>query len=440
MNGAFILGGGVTGLAAGVASGLPVYEAEPVGGGICSSYYMRPGRPGRFSRRPEDGEAYRFEIGGGHWIFGGAPEIVDFLKGLMPFVAYERRASVFLPNENLHIPYPLQNHLDHLGRERAEEARVELRESADGAPRTMADWIGQSFGASLTELFFGPFHEAYTAGLWTRIAPQDAYKSPARKSTDDSQPVGYNQTFLYPREGLDHLARRLAEDCDIHFGKRAVAIDPQRQEVTFADGSGLRYERLVGTLPLDRMMAMAGLSVDSSPDPYTSVLVLNIGARRGTSCPDSHWVYVPRSESGFHRVGFYSNVDVDFLPRSRRANGAYASLYVERAYPGGQKPSKAAIEAYTEKVLAELAAWGFIDGAEIVDPTWIDVAYTWAWPESRWREEAMGRLEEHNIMPVGRYARWIFQGIADSVRDGLAAGKALQNLAAGPGCRPEGQP
>ncbi len=68
-----ILGAGVTGLAAGYASGLPVYEAASAPGGICSSYYVRPGSTQRLSQAPADGEAYRFEIGGGHWIFGGDP-------------------------------------------------------------------------------------------------------------------------------------------------------------------------------------------------------------------------------------------------------------------------------------------------------------------------------------------------------------------------------
>ena len=36
-----ILGAGVTGLAAGVASGAPVFEAVETPGGICSSYYVR---------------------------------------------------------------------------------------------------------------------------------------------------------------------------------------------------------------------------------------------------------------------------------------------------------------------------------------------------------------------------------------------------------------
>jgi hypothetical protein len=32
-----------------------------------------------------------------------------------------------------------------------------------------------------------------------------------------------------------------------------------------------------------------------------------------------------------------------------------------------------------------------------------------------------------DVYPVGRYARWIFQGIADSIRDGLFVGGALRD-------------
>ncbi|MEY2976456.1 MAG: hypothetical protein RLZZ435_593, partial [Cyanobacteriota bacterium] len=79
-----ILGGGMTGLAAGYASGLPVLEASPHPGGICSSYYIRPHSSDRLSTPPEDGEAYRFEIGGGHWIFGGDPTVLHFIRQLTP--------------------------------------------------------------------------------------------------------------------------------------------------------------------------------------------------------------------------------------------------------------------------------------------------------------------------------------------------------------------
>ena len=79
-------------------------------------------------------------------------------------------------------------------------------------------------------------------------------------------------------------------------------------------------------------------------------------------------------------------------------------------------------------MVEELQAWGFIEDAEVVDPTWIDVAYTWWFPGSGWRAQAQRRLEELDIVTVGRYGRWIFQGIADSIRDGLVVGSIASGV------------
>jgi protoporphyrinogen oxidase len=426
-----ILGAGVTGLAAAVASGWPVFEAADAPGGICSSYYVRPGERRRLAARPADGDAYRFEIGGGHWIFGGDPLVLRYIERLAPLRTYERRSSVYFPDERLFVPYPLQNHLRYLGPEVAARALAEMAQPARPV-RTMRAWLDQSFGPTLGERFFHPFHDLYTAGLAERIAPQDAYKSPVdlalavRGSLGETPAVGYNVGFAYPVDGLDQLAGRMAAGSRISYGKRAVRIDPEAKAVEFEDGSGVRYDTVLSTLPLNRALAMAGLRVDAEADPFTSVLVLNIGARRGAACPEDQWLYVPRSRAGFHRVGFYDNVDRDFLPAASRTRVDRASLYVERAYVGGDRPADADVGAYAEAVVQELRDWGFIDGAEVVDPTWIDVAYTWSWPGSRWTRLASDALARAGIHSIGRYGRWAFQGIAESLHEGFAAGIAVR--------------
>lgn len=427
-----ILGAGITGLAAGLASGLPVFEAAATPGGICASYYVRPGHTTRLPHPPADGEAYHFELGGGHWIFGGDPAVLHFIRSLAPVRTYRRQSSVYFAGRQLYVPYPLQNHLGHLGPELAAAALDEMAAPPPGRPVTMADWLTQSFGPTLTRLFFEPFHRLYTAGLHPRLAPQDGYKSPVNLSQvvqgafGQTAAVGYNVSFVYPEQGLDALARAMAQQCDVQYGRQAAHVDPHRREVHFADGSSHPYDTLISTLPLTRMVEMTGLALNASPDPYTSVLVLNIGAQRGPACPTDHWLYNPDAESGFHRVGFYSNVDPLFLPQSARRANNRVSIYVERAYPGGQKPAEAEIAAYAQAVAQELQAWGFIGAAEVVDPTWIEVAYTWAWPGSAWRAQALKALQDHGIFQVGRYGRWVFQGIADSIRDGFICGVALK--------------
>jgi protoporphyrinogen oxidase len=427
----FILGGGMTGLAAGVASGLPIFEAVDAPGGICSSYYIRPGEKQHLREAPDDGEVYHFEIGGGHWIFGGDPTVLRFIDSLTPVKSYARRSSVYFREKNLYVPYPLQNHLRCLSPEIASSALAEMAQP-QGEFRTMKEWLQQSFGPTLCELFFYPFHDLYTAGLYEKIVPQDAYKSPVnlslaiRGALNEAPPVGYNVTFVYPGEGLNTLAQRMAERCDVRYGKCAQKIDVRDKTVYFTDGSAVSYDTMISTLPLNKMLTMTGLEVDAQPDPYTSVLVLNIGAQRGEACPDDHWLYNPDAKSGFHRVGFYSNVDPFFLPKSAQERSDRLSIYVERAYVGGTKPSEAEIAKYSADVVQELQEWGFITNAEVVDPTWIEVAYTWAYPSSPWKQQALRILEEHGVYQIGRYGRWIFQGIADSIKDGFFVGASFK--------------
>jgi protoporphyrinogen oxidase len=441
-----IIGAGMTGLAAGRASGATVYEAARSPGGICSSYYVRPGATERLHEAPADGEAYRFELGGGRWIFGGDDHLLELMERLSPTTRHERRAAVIVGDPATRVPYPLQHNLHALGPAIAQQALAEittahrsgttLRPGSDAG--TMRDWLLRSFGPTLTNLFFDPFNRRYTDGLFDVIAPQDGYKSPidlaavgrgahGPATTPVVGQAGYNATFAYPTLGLDHLTRQLADGVDVSYDSEVVRVDTMRHVLLLADGREIPFGAAISTVPLDRALTMAGLDRPALADPYTSVFVLNIGAVRGERCPDEHWVYEADSVSGFHRVGFYDNVDQSFLPASTRDRHRRAALYVERACQGDSRPKPAALIRYTNEVVIELQARGWIGRTEVVDPTWIDVAYTWNRPGSTWREDSIAALEEVGIHQVGRYGRWEFQGIADSIRDGLRSGAALRD-------------
>ncbi len=59
----------------------------------------------------------------------------------------------------------------------------------------------------------------------------------------------------------------MAERCRILYGKRVVQIDVRRREVLFDDGSSERFKILISTLPLNKVLEMAGLEVDEPADP-----------------------------------------------------------------------------------------------------------------------------------------------------------------------------
>jgi len=431
MKKSYVLGAGISGLSAGYATGLDVIEAEDLPGGICSSYYIKPGEKKRLSRSPSDGEAYRFEVGGGHRLFGAGVEALDLIHRFSGTKKYIRRSSVYLSKEKTLIPYPIQNNLRFLKKESADRALKELIKGPGRAPSIMKDWLAQNFGKTLCGLFFYPFNRLYTADLYGKIAPQDPYKSPVDISLGlqgaykKVHSVGYNAAFVYPKGGLDKFIGKIANKCHVVCKKRVIRIDTKKRIIHFQDGSAQAYRALISTLPLNRMMEMTKLKVSAKPDPYTSVLVLNIGAVRGSACPREHWLYVPHSKSGFHRVGFYSNVERSFLPRSSRKTNDRVSIYVERAYARNDKPTAKEVEIYTKLVIKELKEWGFIKDVEALDATWIDVAYTWSWPGSKWRERAIDALKKQNIYQTGRYGKWKFQGVADSILDGLRSKRYL---------------
>ena len=81
----WIVGGGMTGLAAGMTSGFPVLERLDHPGGICASY---------------ERDGYHFELGGGHWIFGSDPVVTRLLAGASEVGFYRRRSAVLFLGNN----------------------------------------------------------------------------------------------------------------------------------------------------------------------------------------------------------------------------------------------------------------------------------------------------------------------------------------------------
>jgi protoporphyrinogen oxidase len=433
-----ILGGGITGLAAGLASGAQIYEAGPRAGGLCASYYLAPGELRRQVQPPPGGNAYRFEIGGGHWIWGCEGLIGRFVSSLVSLQSYTRKAGVYLAGTEQIVPFPIQYHLSALGSEVAGRALAEI---AEGAARpsqsgSMRAWFRCRFGPTLDELFFASFQSLYTAGLWETIAPEDGDKSPLDLprviggALGFSPSAGYNAGFVYPQEGLGALAEQMAQRCRVSCNKQVVGIEVADHILRFADGSSRNYGVLISTLPLFRILEMAGVGVAAPPDPYVSVLVLNVGGRRGTNCPEEHWLYIGGAHSGFHRVGFYSNIDRGFLPQSLRHSPQAVSLYVEKAFPGGAKPSPRQMDRHAAQIISELQAWGWLDAVDVADLTWIEVAYTWRAPQSRWPKLALEALEQQGIYSIGRYGRWatglLQQGLAQALEMGFQAGATFR--------------
>lgn len=86
-----------------------------------------------------------------------------------------------------------------------------------------------------------------------------------------------------------------------------------------------------------------------------------------------------------------------------------------------KKTTEKEIIKLCDDIVRELTEWGFIKDTEAISHTWIDIAYTWQYTDSNWKEKATAILKENKIYKTGRYGKWKFQGVAELIYDGLNA-------------------
>ena len=428
-----ILGGGMCGIGAALASHLPAYEATDRPGGACYSYYVDSGGIPRDPRTHDIAGCFRFEPAGGHWMFGVSPDSLARMERFADFRKYKRQAAVYFPKSGQLVPFPLQDNLRYLDKPLRDRVVAEICfERPDSCPESpsLKDWLLHNFGPTLCELFFFPFHERYTAGLYSDIAPQDGYKSALDRqrvlqgASGDTDDKGYNSLFYYPSDGLDHLIRNISAECTMHFNHAVSGIDLENRQVYFGNAAQIRYDRIISTIPLNHMVRLCEINGSLEPDPATAVLVVNVGAVKGRCDFTPHqWIYLPSSASGLHRFGFYNHVDSSFLPINYRNRADIVSIYAERSFSSMAPPGLEGQSSASKAIVQELKDWGIISEPLVVSSTFTDPAYTWSRRGSTWAQHVIQRLAEAGISQIGRYGGWRFQGMLESFEQGLSAGR-----------------
>jgi hypothetical protein len=83
------------------------------------------------------------------------------------------------------------------------------------------------------------------------------------------------------------------------------------------------------------------------------------------------------------------------------------------------KPSQGQLEKINFDVVQELQDWGWIGKVDVIDPTWVETAYTWEYKKGDAQRE-IEWLKSKGIISIGRYGKWRFQGMQESIADGLS--------------------
>lgn len=365
-----ILGAGSCGMAVGIKTGWPIFEATNQHGGICRSFIK---------------DGFEFSIGGPHFIFESG-EGLDFIKSLVELNTYERKANVFY---HAFLPYPIQSF---------------AKQETNIKQGTLKDWLHQRFGTEMCNLFFNPFNRIYTCGLYEEVIQDDEIKSPPAGHK------GHVVEFSDPVEGLTALMDKMAAKCHINYSQRVIEVDTEKKIVYFKSGEWARYNKLISTIPLNQMMLLCG---EREYDlPYTSVFVLNLGAEKAENTPTEHWTYTPFTKCGFYRVAFPSNVDEKKAPLGK------ICLSVERPFPAGITFDDLDVDFIKQEIIAELQNWRFIGDVITEDVSFVPLAYTWLRDKDE-RPKALNWLKERDIVSIGRYGGHKFCGMVKSIEQGL---------------------
>lgn len=406
-----IVGAGISGLATAAFSPDPDYlvlEADQEIGGYCKTV-KRAGFVWDYS---------------GHFFHFKHPEIEAWLRQRMPgqdirvvqkrsFISYRGRMIDFPFQKNIH-QLPQEEFIDCLHDLFFARAPAELVGGGARPPETnFKEMLYARFGRSIAEKFLIPYNEKlYACDLATldrdamgRFFPHADLVDIIRnmKVADNAS---YNATFTYPEGGAIEYIKALASALrpgTIALDEPLLGLDLTRK-VARTPRREIAFERLVSSVPFNRLVQLAQLPHDPAVFTWNKVLVFNLGFdRKGPRAP--HWVYYPDRERVFYRIGFYDNIfDTDRM-----------SLYVEIGFPAGAEIDQAAMRA---RVLEDLRREGLVTDHQLVaeHSVVMDPAYVHINRASMAEHQRLAALlAARDVHSIGRYGGWTYCSIEDNM-------------------------
>lgn len=422
-----VIGGGLAGLSAGfhLAEHRPVlFEREERLGGLCRSFQQ---------------DGFTFDCTG-HLIHLKNQYTKDLVARLLPgsFNSHERLAAIY--SKSTITPYPFQANTYGLPPEVVKECVVgfveTLRQNGSGKPENFHEWVVRTFGSGIANHFMLPYNEKFwKRDLRTVTADWVSWSIP-KPTLDEvvngalgltNKGMGYNPRFIYPKDGgIECLPLALAGPIEsIHTRQTVESIDPRKKYIRLTNGREESFDYLVSTIPLPTLFGIVKDTPDSLKDSAqrlaaVSVLNINIGVDR-PHASDQHWIYFPEDHFIFSRVGFPTNFSSSVAP----ANAS--SMYVEITH---RPEDSLNIEQVFQRSIEDLHKCGILRKSDnILTRHTVDIKYAYVvFDEHRQThlQSLIEYLESRDIYTCGRYGRWDYYSMEDSILSGKAAADTIQ--------------
>ncbi|HLH32922.1 MAG TPA: FAD-dependent oxidoreductase [Terriglobia bacterium] len=421
-----ILGGGLAGVSAAyhlVEHDPVLFEKEAEIGGLCRSFTQ---------------EGFTFDCTG-HLIHLKNPYTKELVAKILPdaFNPHERLAAIY--SKSVTTPYPFQANTYGLPPEVVKECVIgfveSMQVSPNGGPKNFHDWVNRTFGSGIAKHFMLPYNEKFWKQDLRTITSDWVSWSIPKPSLEEvvngalgltNKGMGYNPKFIYPKHGgIDCLPQALARPVKrIQMNESVAGIDPRKKCIRMTSGREETYDCLVSTLPLPVMFGM----LSDTPEPLVanakrlhaiSVLNINLGIDR-PNISDQHWIYFPEDQYVFSRVGFPMNFSKAVAPEGT------SSMYIEITHQPSEKMN---VDEMFERSIRDLQKCGVLRSDDrVLTRHVLDIRYAYVvFDEHRQThlQALVDYLESRDIFTAGRYGRWDYYSMEDSILSGKAAAEKI---------------
>ena len=417
-----IVGAGPTGLAA-------AYRLRELG---YTNFVLLEGRHkvGGLASSERSPNGFTYDIGG-HVLFSHYEYFDRLFDRLMGDDYQELLRESWVWMFDRFLPYPFQNNIKYLPKEVVLECLLGLIE-AQKQPidksrfRNFEELIHGVFGAGIAKHFMMPYNFKVWAHppclmnkewIGERVATPPIERVLGNVVLDRADVSwGPNATFKYPRYGgtgeLFERMRPFVED-QLRLCAPVRGVDLSSKEVILADGGRERYDLLLSTTPLDRLVAsLEGEVPDCVREQaarlrHSGSYIVGVGIEQ--TCPSTKcWMYFPEDTSPFYRLTYLSNYSPDVVPDASR----YYSILAEISHSEHKPVDRATVVDDTIRGLVATKMISEADVEDIVDAHLIERDYTYPTPSLE-RDSVLAEvqpwLEGQAISSRGRFGAWRYE-------------------------------
>ena len=291
--------------------------------------------------------------------------------------------------------------------------------STAAAPKNFEEFIYKVWGAGVAKHFAIPYNkklwavplsEMETSWLGGRVPMPDLEEMIDGALRPVTKPMGPNARFGYPLRGgfqalMDGFLPLL--ESDVEMQSEVQTVSPSRRTVTLTDGRRYRYDTLISTMSLPRLVEAMG---DEAPAAvkeaarglrHVSVRCVNLGIGR-EALTDKHWIYYPEA-TVFHRIFVQGNAS----PHCNAPGGF--GLTCEITY-SEYKPLPCDGQELIDRCIRECIEVGMFTAEDaILAANQVDMPYAYVvydHDRAAHVETIRSWVARSNIILAGRYSEW----------------------------------